>query len=81
MFDKCETIQEVLKRFLELSRTSSDHQIGSLLIEICANRIITQFREKTRAELFKERKEESASALDENVSSRNPLLGNHETHS
>jgi hypothetical protein len=52
-----------------------------LLIDICANRIITQFREQARAELFKEQKEQVISALDENIPSRNPLLGNHETRS
>ena len=81
MFDKCLTIRDVLKRFLELSRSFPSHEMSDVIIDVCATKIVTQFREQMMADLNRDQREEVISALDENIPSRNPLLGNHETRS
>ena len=81
MFDKCLTIRDMLKRLLELSRSFPDHEMSSVILDVCANKIVTRFREQITAELNREHKEEIVSALDENIAYRDPLLGNYENRS
>jgi len=76
MFDKCETIHDMLKRLLELSRSFPDHQMSNVIIDVCANKIEIKFRDQIASELYREHKEENISALDRDVPSRNPLLIN-----
>ncbi len=75
MFENCQSIREVLKRFLELSRSFPEYPMTDVLIDACATKITKQFKKQIMADLYQEHKEEGFSALDENVPSRNPLLG------
>lgn len=78
MFEKCETIKDVLKRFLELSRSFPDHQMATVITDICAAEIVTHFKKQIMAELYREQSghnEKEVSAIEENSYYQNPLLG------
>jgi hypothetical protein len=75
MFENCQSIREVLKRLLELSKSFPEYPMTDVLLETCANKIVMKFKKQIMAEMYQEQKEEGFSALDESIPSRNPLSG------